>query len=461
MRWADWRTGERALVLPCALLLVTCGDSLVDSVSAPRILSAVVEANPGNVLSAVVTTKVESGDSVVVHYGVRGAGLDSVTTALLVTAEPVEVPVLGLLPDTEYSMRVEAFGSSSAARGALIQFRTGALPPELPAYVASGSDPAPGFVVFAAGRYGLAIDNTGRVVWYHEFPNGPGLNFMRLPNGTFAARPTTPDPNDQDLWVEIDVLGRQVWSYGCARGLVTRFHDLIAEPDGSRWLLCDETRTADLSAVGGDSNARVTGTGVHHISASGVLLFEWSPFDHFAFTPFDPADVSASGYNWTHGNALVLDRDGNLLVSFRNLNEITRIDTRTGAVLWRLGGPANQFAFNDTPASGFARQHGLRVTGSGDLLLLDNLGEAAGSQAERYAWDITTHRVQLVREYVPASPVRALTGGTTQDLPEGHVLVSYGNGGRVEEYDAGGNVVWKIEGNPGYVFRATRTRSLY
>jgi hypothetical protein len=31
----------------------------------------------------------------------------------------------------------------------------------------------------------------------------------------------------------------------------------------------------------------------------------------------------------------------------------------------------------------------------------------------------------------------------------------------VEEYDATGALTWLIEGNPGYVFRAQRIRSLY
>jgi len=31
----------------------------------------------------------------------------------------------------------------------------------------------------------------------------------------------------------------------------------------------------------------------------------------------------------------------------------------------------------------------------------------------------------------------------------------------VEEYDAAGNVMWRIEGDAGYVFRAQRIRSLY
>jgi hypothetical protein len=31
----------------------------------------------------------------------------------------------------------------------------------------------------------------------------------------------------------------------------------------------------------------------------------------------------------------------------------------------------------------------------------------------------------------------------------------------VEEVDDAGAIVWRIEGNPGYVFRAHRIRSLY
>jgi hypothetical protein len=48
-----------------------------------------------------------------------------------------------------------------------------------------------------------------------------------------------------------------------------------------------------------------------------------------------------------------------------------------------------------------------------------------------------------------------------QPLTGGRMLVSYGTSGRVEEYDALGAVQWRIQGNPGYVFRAQRIQSLY
>jgi hypothetical protein len=57
--------------------------------------------------------------------------------------------------------------------------------------------------------------------------------------------------------------------------------------------------------------------------------------------------------------------------------------------------------------------------------------------------------------------VRTEIGGSVQPLDDGRTLVSFGTAGRVEEYDAADRVLWHIEGNPGYVFRAQRIRSLY
>jgi len=148
-------------------------------------------------------------------------------------------------------------------------------------------------------------------------------------------------------------------------------------------------------------------------------------------------------------------------VSFRNLSEVTKIDTRIGGVMWRLGGAHNAFAFENVDGSPFVHQHGVRAVGAGQLLLLDNLGEPQGSRAERYEIDAVRRVVRLRESYGSAAGFVAQVGGSTQALPNGHTLVSFGSAGGVEEYDAAGTVVWRLAGNPGYVFRAQRVRSLY
>ena len=102
----------------------------------------------------------------------------------------------------------------------------------------------------------------------------------------------------------------------------------------------------------------------------------------------------------------------------------------------------------------------MRVS-DGELLLLDNFGQIEGSRAERYVVDEAKRTARLTTVYAPDFPTRAMLGGSTQQLPEGHTLVAFGNGGVVQEYDRNGTVVWQIEGDVGYPFRAQRVPSLY
>jgi hypothetical protein len=426
---------------------------------APVIDAASAVANPHNVLSAIVSVRVRNADSVAVRL--HPTADDSSPPATVPVGDTASIPVLGLRPEQRYELRPVAYGPGGTLVGNALEITTGALPADLPSYVASGPDPSPGYVVFAAGMYGIVIDNTGRVVWYHRFPNGTGLSFMAQPSGRYVARPPTPQVGDLEPWVEIDPLGTVTRTLPCARSLQPRLHDLIGEPNGSYWLMCDETRTMDLTAEGGVASARVTGTVVQHVGADGSLLFEWNPFDHFAITDLDASERTGANVNWTHGTSIDLTPDGNLLVSFRSLGEITKIDTRSAAVIWRLGGHANQFTFLGTPEPAFAHQHSVRSCATGELAILDNIGHVTESRAERYVIDEATRTARLVQSYASVPGVITQIGGSVQPLPGGRTLVSFGTEGRVEEYDDDGRLTWRIEGDAGYVFRAQRIRSLY
>jgi hypothetical protein len=431
--------------------------------SPPEVISSTFELPATNVLSALIRARIHEADSVVLQFGVAGGPLDNSTPALAEPGDSVLLPLLGLHDQTRYDVKAVGFNECGSTSGPVLSFTTGTLPPDLPKFTASGVDPSPGYVAFAAGNYGMVIDNTGRTVWYHRFPNGPGLNFQPQPNGRYTARPPTSTPGELGKWTEVDPLGNVTRTLGCAEGLSARLHDLLAESNGSYWLMCDRIRTVDLSSSGGSSQALVMGTSVQHIGANGEVLFNWSPFDHIEvdLRDVDGPDRTANPVNWTHGNALDLDTDGNLILSFRNPSEIIKIDTRTGAVMWRMGGSHNQFTFVDLSPPAFSHQHGVRSTGAGRLQLLDNLGDPRGSRAERYAYDEQLRTVRLILSVASSAGVTALIGGTTQSLPGNRALVSFGNGGSVEESDAAGNIMWKIDGNAGYVFRAERIRSLY
>src|SRR2546429_653743 len=220
------------------------------------------------------------------------------------------------------------------------------------------------------------------------------------------------------------------------------------------------TLPADLPRYVADGPDPPPGTVVQHVSSEGDLLFQWDPFDHFEITDLVPASRTGPSVNWMHGNSLDLDTDGNLIVSFRSLSEITKIDTRTGAVLWRMGGLKNQFVFQDAGAPAFSFQHGARLTAPAHLLLLDNLGDPTASRAERYVYDAELHTAQLVASYGPSPGVTAQLGGSTQDLPGGRTLVSFGPAGPAGGDGASGRDAWDHPGAPRVPLRGPKVRSL-
>ena len=451
---------KKALILVGMLGLAACDDNGVPLPVGPQPVITGAQVMPNPFMSVAAFVRVTGTfDSARVRFQVAGSGADSASPALAYSGGQLDLPVLGLLPSTDYQFRAVAYLGTDSVSSASLPLTTGPLPANLPAYTAGGTSPLPGFFVFSAGTYGLIIDHTGRVVWYREFlPAGPGLNFMAQPTGSFVGRVVTPDATDDDPMVELDITGAQVRELRCLGGRKLRFHDLILATDGSYWMMCDDTRVMDLSAGGGSATANVTATTVQHISAANALLFEWNAFDHFAMTDVDSATRSGQNVNFTHGNAIDLDSDGHLLISFRSLNEITKVNTTSGAVIWRMGGLRNQFTFSGPGTPGFSRQHNVRVAGPSTIILLDNVG-SADSRYERYAVSTTAMTATLEQFY--SSSVQTLIGGSVQQSVDGRFLVSFGTEGRVEEFDPAGNLLWRINGNPGYVFRAQRIASLY
>lgn len=450
-------------VAVCALALAACGESGGGPGEvAIRVDSVQVAANPHNVISAVVRFY-GTGDSARVRYRLTGAAEDSITPATPITGPlPIRLLALGLLPASAYEIQVEVFGEDGSELTPATPFATGVLPGDLPEYSASGPDPLPGYTVFSHDPYGIVIDNTGRVVWYRKVgTTGPGLNFMVVQSGEYVGRPLSGGGANASVFVLFDAAGDSVRTLGCQNGLPVRFHDVLVQPDGSYWIMCDDRRTVDMSAYGGSATASVTGTGVQHISATGELLLDWRPFDHIAYTDVDTMILKASPINWTHGNAISLDTDGNLLISFRTLNEITKIDATTGEIIWRLGGKANQFTFTAPFGSpGFMGQHNVRALGNGRILLLDNIG-SADTRMEQYHVDPVTHVATLEWYYSPSPPVQTLVGGSVHVPASGRYIVSVGTTGTVHEVGPGGGPKWQIDGNPGYVFRAQKFPSLY
>jgi hypothetical protein len=453
----------RLMRFPASLILMVsfvagCGDSNKPPVD-PELRSADIAANPLNGISATVTVTAVNADSVYVRFWKQGGPAERTPSFPFSGDSVVRVPVLALDTASTYFFETNlVVGSTAPVRADTGSFTSGSLPAWVPVIGVTGTDTTPGYLALSLPNGPVIVDNSGRVVWVRDFPGGVLNSFQAHLNGTYSILGLA-DPTPR--FHLLNSLGEETGTLECKNGFKTRFHDFMIDEGGDYWILCDDLRSMDLSALGGVVNAQVTGTVVQHIAPDGQVLFQWNAFDHFQITDLPAADRSGPSVNFTHGNGIDLDTDGNLILSFRSLSEVTKVDVTTGQVMWRLGGLANEFSFvNDTKGT-FQRQHGVRRAGAAQIQMLDN-GLGAPSRFVSYTIDPIAHTATAQTEFVESPATYAPVGGGTQHHANGHSVVTFGQAGKVVEIDQAGNRAWELTGLTGmYVFRVQRIQSLY
>ena len=161
------------------------------------------------------------------------------------------------------------------------------------------------------------------------------------------------------------------------------------------------------------------------------------------------SDLLSSVVNYVHGNSLDADTDTTLIISSRNMNEVTKISRVTGKIVWRLGGKNNEFAFENDPRR-FAGQHTAIKQKNGTLTLFDNgVGlDPLYSRGIEYEMDEINKKVKLVHEYRHSPDVYANVSGNVQRLDNGNTFIFLGpafdhSEQFICEYDQSGNAIFE------------------
>jgi len=282
----------------------------------------------------------------------------------------------------------------------------------------------------------LILDNLGRVVFYRVFPksNSPNatIDFKLQPEGHI----TYFDINRNKHMI-MDSTFTVVDSIECLHGFITDQHDLRILPNHHYLLFGTENRIMNLSSyhyfginhtTPGATNAQVMGVVIQEFDENKTLVWEWKGHDHYSFSDVDPVWLfSPSKVDWTHANAVEQDGDGNILISLRHFDEITKIDHASGNILWRFGGKQNQFTFLNDPTR-FTGQHDVRRTASGNLSFFDNgqYTNPAVCRAVEYSLDENAKTSQLTWEYIYDSNMYSVACGNHYYIDNGNHLVDFG-----------------------------------
>jgi hypothetical protein len=170
-------------------------------------------------------------------------------------------------------------------------------------------------------------------------------------------------------------------------------------------------------------DAIVVGCIVQELDNHQNVIFQWRSWDHFEVTDASHVLFTTDVIDYVHGNSIELDNDGNILLSCRHMDEITKININTGDIIWRLGGSHNEFTFTNDPPH-FSRQHDVRRIANGNITLFDNgnYHVPPRSYAKEYQVDEVNKTATLAWSYsrvVASGPVFGNAMGSVQRLTNG------------------------------------------
>lgn len=280
------------------------------------------------------------------------------------------------------------------------------------------------------------LDQYGRLVFYQIITSSnlnPTIDFKLQPNGLISFFHTV-----KLKWYFMDSTFSVVDSIQC-QNFISDQHDIQLLPNKHYLMFGEETRIMNLSSYHwfgwnhtqpGSTNAEVNGVVIQEFDESKALVWEWKAFDHFQFADVDQRWLFLPNkVDWTHANSVEMDYDGNVLLSSRHFNEITKIDHTTGDIIWRLGGKQNQFSFPNDPVR-FTGQHDIRRVSDTSITLFDNgqYTTPAVCRGLEYALDEVNKVATLVWEYIYDSSMYSVACGSLQykGIDNGNRLVDFG-----------------------------------
>lgn len=235
-------------------------------------------------------------------------------------------------------------------------------------------------------------------------------------------------------------------TYAMPQGLVTDFHEFLMTEENHVFIMAYDPQIVDMSEVvpDGVEDAVVIGWIIHELDASKNLVFEWRSWDHYNILDAEGyVNLLASTIDLFHGNAIEIVDENALLLSPRNLNEITKIDRNTGEIIWRLNGNNNMFEFvNDS--LDFSWQHDCRIISNGNLTIFDNgtyHPDPKFSSMVEYEMDEEDYTATLVRRVRNNPDILGIIMGSSREVQNGNVVMGWGSGvPGISEFNADGQV---------------------
>jgi len=289
------------------------------------------------------------------------------------------------------------------------------------------------------------IDMEGNEVHRWELPYPAGDYARLLPNGNLffnAKTPLAPGTFFPPFGLfkggamfEIDWDGNIVWEHRDD----SHHHDgRRTESGGAIYLTLVEV-PADLvpkirgGQPGTEFEGRMWADRIREVDADGNVTWEWNVHEHL--DPEKDAILESDLRNeWTHGNTVVPLPGGDVMVSFRAISTVARIDRATGDFAWRLGPPL------------LSQQHDPSLLENGNVLIFNNGTHRVHPLVFSNVIEVEPETGKVVWDYRDPTSLGSFFStyiSGAQRLPNGNTLICEGVPGRIFEVTPQAELVWE------------------
>ncbi len=356
----------------------------------------------------------------------------------------------------------EPRGLTAAASRAYVT-RPDLRPPPITIHARDG-ETAPGSIILApkrstrTARTGpLIVDDDGQPIFFRQNRQGIRSNDVRVQE--YRGEPVltwwegrAAGGHGQGVGVIVDTSYREIARVRAKRPYDLDMHEFKLTSRGTALVLIYHTVRRDLRSVGGRRDGRVIDNLVQEIDVrTGKVLFSWSSLDHIGLgESYRELPDDRSAWDYFHVNSVDEDADGNLIVSARYSNSVTKISRETGRVLWRLGGRRSDFRMGRGTRVHLA--HDAEWQPDGTLRIFDNSQRSVRDRSRIVTLDVDTERreVTLVDDVRHPDAVLAATQGNAESLPGDGLFAGWGSQGRWSEFGPGGALRYDAELPDGY-----------
>jgi len=351
-----------------------------------------LESHPNNVLRKIIKVETNSNADVKVHYW----DVKKNQVKLIETSDPKskhEIILVGLKQNTKYNYQVEILRNNKTQKGEILSFETSGLPKGVPQYTLSKENPNlfEGYILFThlvsvsqnrnlpnltnptgsarnpetydskskeQGTFLIMMDSKGEIVWY-EMVNENIRPFNWTRNGTIIVL------QEERFLREYDIFGNLLLEFNKDDFEDGIIFDRDAMLDQNNNIVTLAYKEEKKKFVGQKNEVKLNQDVINVISREGQILNSWK------YTKIDTLHPYKTIYSkQQNANSIYLDEDdGNYIVSFRDLNQIWKIDAQNGEPIWKLGEGGSIVVDEKVQFKG---QHNASKSINGNILVFDN-----------------------------------------------------------------------------------------